>query len=186
MINTDRKLNGFNLEAIDNTLDQVKGDPKIAEFKFRAVNKWETGVKNQTIIHGFYGGKKEDESRADPFIINTDMPEVLNGANTAPNPPEFLLHSLASCLTTSMMLLATARGLSVEGVAVSVEGAIDLNGFLGTDSCVIEEYQNISVLIDVEGPFTKDEKEELLKLAKRSPVYKSIINPVPVDISIKA
>jgi uncharacterized OsmC-like protein len=85
-----------------------------------------------------------------------------------------------------MMLLATVRGLSVQGVTVSVEGVIDLNGVLGTDSCIIEEYQNISVLIDIEGPFTKDEKEELLKLAKRSPVFKSIVNPVPVDISIKA
>ncbi len=54
----------------------------------------------------------------------------MNGANTAPNPPEFLLHSLASCITTTMMLLASTKGIEVSDVTIVVEGDLDLNGFL--------------------------------------------------------
>ncbi len=35
----NRTLNGFDLEAIENTVTALKGDPKIAEFKFKATNK---------------------------------------------------------------------------------------------------------------------------------------------------
>ena len=44
MMNTVNKvLNGFDLEAIENTVTALKGNPKIAEFKFKVTNKWESG-----------------------------------------------------------------------------------------------------------------------------------------------
>ena len=121
MNTVNKTVNGFDLEAVENTVNALKGNPEIAEFKFRAVNKWETGVRNNTQIQGFYGACEENTTRETPFEYATDMPAVLNGTNTAPNPPEYLLHALASCITTSMMLLASANGIVVEDVIVKVE-----------------------------------------------------------------
>ena len=180
------KLNGFDLEAIENTVTALKSNPKIAEFKFKATNEWESGPRNTSQIQGFYGACQEDTTRAIPFKCSTDMPTVLNGTDVAPSPPEFLLHTLASCITTSMMLLASANGIKVDEVTVKVEGDINLNGFLGLDSCILKEYEQIKISIDVECELTSEEKEILLELAKKSPIYNTILNPVPVDISMSA
>ena len=186
MKTVDKVLNGFDLEALENTVTALKGNPKIAEFKFKATNKWESGPRNTSQIQGFYGACQEDTTRATPYKCSTDMPVVLNGTDVAPSPPEFLLHTLAGCITTSMMLLASANGIQVEEVTVKVEGDINLNGFLGLDSCILKEYEQIKILIDVEGDLTSEEKITLLDLAKKSPIYNTILNPVPVDISMSA
>lgn len=186
MKTVNKVLNGFDLEAIENTVTALKGNPKIAEFKFKATNEWESGPRNTSKIQGFYGACQEDATRETPFVCSTDMPVVLNGTDVAPSPPEFLLHTLAGCITTSMMLLASANGIQVDEVTVKVEGDINLNGFLGLDSCILKEYEQIKISIDVEGDLTSEEKETLLELAKKSPIYNTILNPVPVDISLSA
>ena len=178
----DKQLNGFDIEAIDNTVSALKDNPKIAEFKFRAINKWETGFRNKSALQGFYGACEEDTSRTEPFEFSTDMPYVLNGTNTAPNPPEFLLHTLASCISTSTMLLASVEGIKIENLTIRVEGDINFNGLLGLDSCILKEYEKINVTIDVEGDLTSEEKNLLLDLAQKSPMYNTIINPVPVKM----
>jgi uncharacterized OsmC-like protein len=184
METSETNVNGFDLEAMENTMSALKTDPKIAEFKFRAVNKWKTGVQNRSYIQGFYGANKEDASRTTPFEFDTDMPEVLNGLNGAPSPPEFLLHSMASCMTTSMMMLASANGIEVEAVTMSLEGDLNLNGFLGLDSCILKEYEHIRVSINVEGDLTNQEKDQLVQLAQKSPMYSTILKPIAIDISI--
>ena len=185
MKTTSTQLNGFDLKAIDNTISILKDNPKIAEFKFRVKNKWKSGVRNTSFIQGFYGACQEDTTRKTPFVYETDMPFVLNGTNTAPNPPEFLLHALASCMTTSMMMLVSAKGIEVDAVTISIEGDLNLNGFLGLDSCVLKEYEKIKVSIEVEGNLTNDEREELLMLSKKSPIYNTILNPIAIETSIK-
>lgn len=179
-------LNGFDLEAIANTVTALKGNPKIAEFKFKATNKWESGPRNTSQIQGFYGACQNDTTRTTPFECKTDMPTVLNGTDVAPSPPEFLLHTLASCITTSMMLLASANGIEVDEVTVKVEGDLNLNGFLGLDSCILKEYEQIKVSIDIDGDLSFVERMKLLELAKKSPIYNTILNPVPVKIALSA
>ncbi len=175
-------LNGFDLEAIEHTVAALKGNPKIAEFKFKAINKWESGPRNTSKIQGFYGACQNDTTRVAPFKCSTDMPTVLNGTDVAPSPPEFLLHTLASCITTSMMLLASANGIEVDDVTVRVEGDLNLNGFLGLDACILKEYEQIKVSIDVEGNLTETEKRELLEFAKKSPIYNTILNPGAIKV----
>jgi len=184
MKTVSKTLNGFDLEAIENTVTALKGNPEIAEFKFKATNKWESGPRNTSEIQGFYGACKNDTTRVTPFKCSTDMPTVLNGTDVAPSPPEFLLHTLASCITTSMMLLASANGIKVDNVTVNVEGDLNLNGFLGLDSCILKEYEQVKVSIDVDGDLTSEEKNMLLELAKKSPIYNTILNPVPVEIAL--
>ena len=137
MSKTPKKyFNGFNMEAIENTMTALTDNPTIGEFKFRAQNSWESGTRNTTKIQGFYGACQEDDSRAVPFEIATDMPKILNGTNRAPNPPEYLLHAISSCVTTSMMILASGMGIAVDQVKVNIQGNLNLNGFLGLDAAV--------------------------------------------------
>ncbi|MDO5980248.1 OsmC family protein [Flavivirga spongiicola] len=186
MTTVNTTLNGFDLEAIENTVGALKSNPKIAEFKFKATNKWESGPRNTSQIQGFYGACQDDTTRVTPFECSTDMPIVLDGTDVAPSPPEFLLHTLASCMTTSMMLLASANGIKVADVTIRVEGDLNLNGFLGLDACILKEYEQIKVSIDVEGDLSETEKQELLTFAKKSPIYNTILNPGAINVSLHA
>jgi hypothetical protein len=53
----EKMVNGVNVEQLFSTINQVKENPKIAQFKFRAKNTWVDGTRNQATIKDFYGCK---------------------------------------------------------------------------------------------------------------------------------
>ena len=98
---------------------------------------------------------------------------------------EFILHGLAGCMTTTMMLHAAANGISVDHVESTLEGDLDGQGFLGLDESVRNGYQNIRVNFKIEGDLTDDERQKLISFAHKSPVFDIITNKVPVLVSLQ-
>jgi len=180
-----KKINGFSTEEIAQVVTAIQENAKIAEFELRVENTWIDGGHNRSYIQGFYGACQEDTSRTDPFIIDNDEPPILLGNNKGANPAEALLHGLLGCMTTSMVLLAAAHGIEVTAVSSKVEGDVDIRGFLGLDPNAKKGFQQIRVAFNVEG-VSETEKQELLNLAKCSPMYHSLINPMDVQVSINA
>jgi len=178
-----KTINGFDAEAIANTVGAIQKDPTIANFELRARNTWISGGHNRSTIQGFYGACQEDTSRKVPFVYDNDEPPVLLGENKGANPAEVILHGLLGCMTTAMMLLASARGIKVAGVSSSVEGDIDLKGFLGLDDNSEKGFQQIRVKFDIEGA-SEEQKKELISLAKQSPIFNTLINPLDVQVSV--
>lgn len=181
---TITKINGFNIESIAATVAAIQDNPQIADFELRARNVWITGGHNRSYIQGFYGACQEDTSRPEPFIYDNDEPPVLLGENKGANPGEVILHGLLGCMTTAMMLLAAARGIEVESVSSQVEGDIDLKGFLGLSDNVEKGFQQIRVSFDIKG-VDDEKKQELISLAKQSPIFNTLINPVDVQVSVR-
>ena len=178
-----KTLNGFDIEAIGNTVAAIQGNPEVAKFELRATNKWISGAHNRSYVQGFYGACQEDTSRTEPFVTDHDEPPVLLGNNKGANPGEVMLYGLLSCMTTAMVLLASARGIEIGAVTSSIEGDADLKGFLGLDTSVKKEFSQIRVNFDIEG-VEESVKEELIALAKQSPVFNSLINPTDVQVNI--
>ena len=100
-IEETRITNGVNVTAYENTVDAVKADPGLAQFQFRARNRWDTGASSQTTIKGFYAAGQEHGTDGRAFVLEADQPPVLLGEDKGPNPVELLLHSLASCFCRS-------------------------------------------------------------------------------------
>lgn len=176
------KVNGVDVGQLETTIDAIQQTPEIAKFTFRATNKWVTGGHNRSTIKEFYGACQEDTTRTEPFEFDADEPPVLLGKDAGANPAEFVLHSLASCLTTSLVYHAAARGIKIEGVESKLEGDIDLHGFLGLSKDIRKGYQNINVKFRVKS----DADPELLReLCNQSPVFDIISNPVPVNVSVE-
>ncbi|WP_163713027.1 OsmC family protein [Mangrovibacterium lignilyticum] len=184
METTVKMINGFSAEGIMNTVTAIQGNPEIAKFELRAKNNWISGGHNRSYIQGFYGACQEDTSRETPFVYDNDEPPVLLGENKGANPGEVLLHGLLACMTTAMVLLAAGKGIEVSGVSSSIEGDIDLQGFLGMDPGVQKEFSQIRVKFNIEGA-SDEEKEQLLNFAKQSPVFNTLINPVDVQVSVQ-
>jgi uncharacterized OsmC-like protein len=177
-------VNGVDVERLAGTVDHVSADPALARFQFRARNRWIDGGHNRTTIEGFYGAGREDTSRSAPFVLDADEPPVLLGQNLAPNAPEYVLHALAACLTGTIVYHAAARGIVLEGLECTIEGDVDLHGFLGLDETVRPGYQQIRVAFKATGDFDDEQLAELARLTSYSPVRDIVSNPVPVHIDI--
>jgi uncharacterized OsmC-like protein len=175
-------INGVNVTALGEVVKAVKGTPEIANFRFRATNKWMGGGLNRSSIQGFYGACAEDTGRTEPFVLDNAEPPVLLGEDEAPNPVEHVLHALAGCMTTTMVYHAAARGIKIKSVESELEGDLDLHGFLRLDESVRNGYQNIRVKFKVDSDATA---EQLADLAKISPVFDIVSNPVDVSVELE-
>jgi uncharacterized OsmC-like protein len=177
--------NGVDTATLFATLDAVREDPEIAQFRFRATNRWVSGTHNQSMIHGYYGAK-QDMAHRQPFTFDADHPPVLVGSDHGPTPVEYVLHALAACLTAGIANVAAARGIRLTEVSSTVEGDIDLLGILGLSGDVRNGYQGIRVSFRLRG----DDPEKLRKVVeqsrRRSAVYDVVTNGVPVSIDVDA
>ena len=175
-------INGVNVDNLFSTIDAIKATPAVAKFNFRIHNQWQGSSQNCSTVDRFRGAMQE-QSRPRPFVLAADEPLVLLGTDTAANPVEHLLHALASCLTTSMVYHAAARGIEIEEVESSFEGDIDLHGFLELDKNVRQGYQGIRVNFKIKADVPDHRLQELIELGtKHSPVFDSLTNGVPVSV----
>jgi uncharacterized OsmC-like protein len=177
-------VNGIDLDRLSGTIEAVSADSALARFQFRAGNHWIDGGYSRTTIQGFYGAGQEDATRTEPFTVDSDEPPVLLGQNRAPNTVEYVLHALAACVSGTIVYHAAARGIALDGVETTIEGDLDLHGFLGLDSTVRPGYEQIRVTITVTGDFDDDQFAELASLTRYSPVRDIVSNPVPVAIDL--
>ena len=175
-------VNGVNVTRLSDTITAIQEQPALAKFQFRARNEWLGGGHNRSQIKDFYGANQEDAARNKPFVLDADEPPVLLGEDEGANPVEYVLHALAACLTTSMVYHAAARGIKIEEVESTLEGDLDLQGFLGLKEDVRKGYQNIRVNFCVK---TDAPPEKLAELTQFSPVFDIVSNPVPVQIHVE-
>jgi len=181
MITTANIKNGVNVDQLVETIGAVQGNPELAKFEFRTKNNWITGGHCVSSAKSFYGVGQEDTSRQETFTMECDHPNVLLGEDKAATPAEVVLHALGSCLTGAMVYHAAANGIEIEGAESSLKAGADLQGFLGLDPEVRKGFDGITVRLKVKSDASE---EQLLNLAKFSPVFDIISNPTPISIEI--
>ena len=176
-------VNGLDTQKMVETVSALKADRTLAQFEFRARNRWISGGENRSTIKDFYGAGAEDVSRHQAFEFTNGEPPVLLGHNEGANPVEFLLHALAGCVTTTTVLHAATRGIEIESLSTTLVGDIDLQGLLALDD-VPAGYQGIRIEMDITARNTSDaELDDLLQFAQaHSPVCNTVCRPVPVVV----
>src|SRR5574341_570538 len=161
-------VNGVNLDQLVGTINAIKGNPDIARFKFRAETEWVDGGHCRSTIQSFYGAGQEDASRSKPFVLEGDEPPVLLGNNAGPNAVEAVLHALASCLSVGFIYNAAAQGIKVESLSFSLEGDIDLHGFLGLSDKVCPGYEGIRLSYRVKSNAPREKLEALCEYVQKT------------------
>jgi uncharacterized OsmC-like protein len=176
------RVNGIDLNVLNETLSAIKEDPELGKCRFRARNKWIDANHNCTTISGFYGAKQEMAHKQE-FELHADEPPILAGEDQGANPVEHLLNALASCVTTSLIAHAAVKGIHIQELESELEGDIDLNGFLGLNPDIPKGYTNIRMKFKVK---TDSDNLKLLKrLGEFSPVYNTITHGAKVDIVLE-
>src|SRR5215467_2133591 len=177
-----KTVNGVRVDDLFRTVDAIKATPSIAKFNFRIHNQWVDAAKNRSAVE-FYGARQE-QLRSKPFVLEADEPLALLGTDTAANPVEHLLHALAACMTTSMVYHAAAHGIQIQKVESSLEGDIDLQGFLDLDKNVRNGFRGIRVNFKIKADIPDEKLQEVCQLGPgHSPVFDSLTNGVPVSVT---
>ena len=178
--------NGVNTPVLLATVNAVKDTPALAQFRFRATNKWVGGTHSETRIESFSGAGGEHTHKME-FRFGADHPTVLVGEDRGAVPIEFLLVGLVSCITAGIGNIAAARGVTLTSVESRIEGDIDLRGILGISDRVRNGYQRLRVTFDIAGDAPAEKLREIVEQSRaRSAVYDVLTNGVPVDVTINA
>lgn len=174
--------NGIDVSALYDTIDAVRADGHLAQFQFRARNRWLAGGHNRSHIQSFSAAGTEDRTRTEPFVLDADEPPALLGKDAGPNPVEFVLHALAACMTTSLTYHAAARGIDIQAIDSEVEGELDLRGFLGLSDEVRKGFRQVRVKMRVK---TRAAPQLLWELTRFSPVHDMVSRSLPVETLVE-
>lgn len=177
-------VNGINVDEMVGTIEAVRQQPELAKLQFRATDEWINGTHNRTTINELYGAG-EEQRRENSFVIDKDEPPFLMGKNIAANPVEYILASLAGCLTTTLVLFAAAEGVKLDEVTSKFEGDASLLGFLGLDENTRMGCDEIRVTFDIKSDAPREKIQELVELAQaRSGVFDMLTNKTPVSVRL--
>lgn len=88
------------------------------------------------------------------------------GQDTAPNPHELLLGALGACTSMTLQMYARCRGYPLEEVSVKLD-----EGKAQTASGTVP---SISKTIELKGPLSQQELDDLKRVAEKCPVNKLI------------
>lgn len=174
-------VNGVDVQALSETIRALRKEPELAKFQFKVNNEWLEGGHSRTTIESFYGTRTE-HPHTRPFSLEAAEPPVLLGADEGPNPVEHLLNALVTCLTGAMVYHAAARGIRIDEIESSVDGDLDVRGFMGISPEIRKGYENVRVKFRVRSNGTP---EQLRECALFSPVFDVVSNGTKVDVAVE-
>jgi len=175
-------LNGVDVDQIKDVIGFIETDPAFAATQFRVKNQWVDAALNRSRIKEFYAACEEDTTRDQPFSLDADDPAIMAGGDSAPTPVEYLLHALASCLTTTLVYHSAVRDLTIEAIESELEGDLDLRGLFGLSDKIRKSFHHVRVKMRVRSEASID---ELTEIAQFSPVYDTVSRALPVDLVIE-
>lgn len=146
--------------------------PDAGLVTFRVESRQEDGLRSSVRVRA--------------FRLDVDEPPAFGGTDTAPNPVEYALAALATCQEITYRLHADALGIPLDGVAVTLEGDIDLRGFFGVDDAVRPGFGTIRGTVTLDSPASPEELERLkAHVDAHCPVLDLVSNPTPVALELQ-
>lgn len=103
------------------------------------------------------------------FELWADEPEDEGGANSAPNPFQYLLAALGSCTSITVRMYAARKGWDLQSLVVDID-------MFRRESDILFERR-----IQLFGNLDEEQRQRLLQVAKACPVAKIITGTVTID-----
>lgn len=182
---TKTERNGIDVEALEGIIEAVRENPELSPAKFRATNQWKGKALNETTIGDFFVAGEEHKHKT-TLRYQNDEAEVLLGDDSVGNPVEYILHALAGCVTTTTVYYAAISGIHLKSIETTLEGDLDVRGFLGISDEVPVGYKNIRVRMKIDSDVSAEKKEALENFYKKSPVFRTLTEGAKIDINVAA
>jgi uncharacterized OsmC-like protein len=181
----ERVVNGVDTDAVAQTMTAIDEDPTRARFNFRLSNFWVTGTHNRALVKDFSAGGEVVRRDTTFFVYDKDEHPLIFGQDRGANPVEYLLAGLAGCVTTTLVLLAARKGITLTKVDARLDGDLDAQGMLGMSESARSGFEAIHMTMDVEGDAPREELAELVRLAtERSPVADTVRRGTRLEVGL--
>ena len=158
-------------DLIAETQDTFRAEPEKALATFSSTSVLRDGLRSDVTLRD--------------HRLTVDEPEQLGGKDAGPNPVELILASLGTCQEITYKAYATALGIPLDSVSVTLDGDIDLRGFFAVKDDVRAGYQNIRGSVRIESSASPEQLQQLRDVVNaHCPVLDILTNPVPVDLKL--
>jgi uncharacterized OsmC-like protein len=177
--------NGVNIEALLGAREALTAAPEAAQFKWRARSEWVNGTHTRSVVEKFFG-LGEEQSHRQPFVYDTDHPEIFASEDHGATPVEMVLVGLSGCLGAGIATVAQNRGIQIRSVRTTLEAGMDLAGILGIDGDVRNGFDGVRVKFEIDADAGEDELRAVVAQSqKRSAVYDIMTNPTDVWVEVR-
>lgn len=176
MLDSRRRINGIDLDAVEQIVDRVQKWPDRACTRLRVKTDWTGQTRSETRVEQL----RRDGTGVDRgFTILSDEPAELLGTNSAPTPQELLLAALNACLAVGYAAQAAMRGVTLSSCRIETEGEFDLRGVLGLDENIPPGSRRLNYVVHLDsdaGPELLQEIHEAVMGS--SPNFFNLAQPV--------
>ena len=164
----ERSCTNLDVATMEATKAHIAKNPDDGKGVFETITEWKDGAVAVT--------------HARSFTLETDEPAPLGGTDSAIDPMELLLASLATCLTIGWVTHANQRGIDFKDLKIKVKAPYDLRGYLRLDQQVRPGFLNLSYAVKVDTDADDSVLEEIKAAAEKgSPMFDNIQNGTPIS-----
>lgn len=182
MNNSDKHVNGIDLDKLNDLVAGVKLDPKNGRAGFGVSTTWASGTNAVARVSSWSLGQQDHPKE---FLIESDEPFELLGQNRAANPQELLMSALNACMVVGYVANAALLGITLEKLSIDTHGELDLRGFFGLDENIPPGNGKIHYTVHVQGDGTEEQMREIHDIVtKTSPNRWSIANAVSLESTL--
>ncbi len=176
--------NGISIAALSEMAHEIEADPAQGQASYGVVVQWLSGTRASVSTLPMMIGPHRVQR---DFSWTIDEPRQLGGSNHGPNPQEYLLSGMGSCLMVAFAVGASVMGIQLSQLEVTVQAKLDLAGFLQVRPDAMVPLQAIDYQIRVSGDGTPEQYEQLRQQAQaHSPNAMSLQQGVRVSGTLEA
>ena len=129
-------------------------------------------------------GTFRTEIEAGPHRIIADEPKSAGGNDEGPTPYDLLASALGACTSMTLHFYAKREGIPLEGVEATITNdrmyAKDCADCLTTAGFI----HRFDVKLKLLGDLTPEQREKLMSIARRCPVYKTLTSEIRIEESL--
>ena len=115
-------------------------------------------------------GRYQQSVQAGQHVWISDEPESIGGADAGPAPFDFLMAALGSCTSITLRMYAERKNIALKKISVHLEH--EKTEFEGQTRDLIRRR------IKLEGDLSNDQRQRLLEIANKCPIFRTLSQPV--------
>ena len=110
-----------------------------------------------------------------------DEPQSVGGDNTGPDPYEHLLAALGACTSMTLRMYAGRKSMPLENVKVELRHGRDYSKDCAECDEAPRKIEVIERTVTLDGNLSDEQREQLLSIADRCPVHRTLHSELSVD-----
>jgi len=116
----------------------------------------------------------QQEAKMEKHRLIIDEPKEFGGDGRGPDPYDLLLAALGGCTALTLVSYAKRKGIPLEGIQIKLTH--EKIHATDCEECTIQEgkLDQITKTLYFQGPLTEEQKENLVEIARRCPVYRTL------------